>query len=270
MGSSDRFIPGLVSVTFRALLAEQIVALADKAKLRSIEWGGDVHVPHGDLRAAATARRLCDERGLLISAYGSYYRAGVREGSNPSFQHVLETAVALGASRIRVWAGNGGSAGADADTRKRIVDDLRAICADAATEGLSVGLEYHDRTLTDTPESALSLCDQVAAPNLRCNWQPRVGLAVAAGLRDIQILRPHLGDVHVFCLSVDRLRLPLADGAGAWQAYLAAIAKVGPMTRHVSLEFVKDDNPNQLLADARVLHGLMNRVNKGEQGEHAS
>jgi hypothetical protein len=52
MESSERLIPGLVSVTFRKLAPAAIVELAVKAQLRSIEWGGDVHVPHGDVRAA--------------------------------------------------------------------------------------------------------------------------------------------------------------------------------------------------------------------------
>jgi len=239
MASSERFIPGLVSVTFRALKPEQIMALAVQAQLRSIEWGGDVHVPHGDLRAAAAVQRSCANSGLRISAYGSYFRAGVRGSSNPSSQRVLETALALGTSRIRVWAGNCGSATADDDTRQRTVNDLCGICAAATKEAISIGLEFHDRTVTDIPESAASLCHQVGANNLRCNWQPRVGTSTSIGLADIAILQPHLGDVHVFHLGKDRSRLPLGAGIESWRQYLAAIAHGDEIPRHASLEFVK-------------------------------
>lgn len=262
MENSERFIPGLVSVTFRSLSPEAIVALAVQARLRSIEWGGDVHVPHGDLRAAAAVRRLCADQGLTISAYGSYFRAGIVEPSNPPFAKVLDTALALGAARIRAWAGNCGSALASADTRRRVADDLRGACAAAAKVAIVIGLEFHDRTLTDTPESAMSLCDQVAADNLRCNWQPRIGPPASVARADIEALRPRLGDVHVFHLGPDRSRLSLAQGADAWRSYLAAISTGDALQRDASLEFVRNDDPKQLLTDARVLHDILARLDE--------
>jgi sugar phosphate isomerase/epimerase len=262
MANSECFIPGLVSVTLRALTAEQIVNVAVEAHLRSIEWGGDIHVPHGDLRAAANVRRLCADRGLTISAYGSYFRAGVTEPSNPPFAQVLQTAQALGASRIRLWAGNNGSAVASADTQRRVVDDLLSACAAAAKDAIVIGLEFHDRTLTDTPDSAMLLCNEVAADNLRCNWQPRVGQPSSVALADAEALRTRLGDVHVFHLAADRSRLPLAQGAETWRSYLASIARRDGVRRHASLEFVRNDDPKQVLADARVLHEILARLDE--------
>jgi 3-dehydroshikimate dehydratase len=263
MGSSERFIPGLVSVTFRALTPEEIVALAVKAQLRSIEWGGDVHVPYGDVRAATAVKRLCADNGLSISAYGSYFRAGVRDRANPSFAQVLETALALDTPRIRVWAGHCGSTVADHSARHRVVDDLRAICAATAKAQASIGMEFHDRTLTDTPESAMSLCEDAGASNLHCNWQPRVGQPTSVGLADIAALRPRLGDVHVFHITPDRSRRPLSEGIEAWKDYLSAIARGDEVLRHASLEFVRNDDPDQLLADAGVLHEVLRRMNEG-------
>ena len=52
----SRLQPGLCSVTFRRCSAAEIVELATRAGLRCIEWGGDVHVPHGDLRTAGVNR----------------------------------------------------------------------------------------------------------------------------------------------------------------------------------------------------------------------
>ena len=39
--------PGLVSVTFRALPADEVLRLMLRSGLGCIEWGGDVHVPPG-------------------------------------------------------------------------------------------------------------------------------------------------------------------------------------------------------------------------------
>ena len=67
-------IPGLVSVTFRQLAPREIVQLAAAAGLRGIEWGGDIHVPHGDLQAARAVRDITAAAGLQVLAYGSYFR----------------------------------------------------------------------------------------------------------------------------------------------------------------------------------------------------
>jgi sugar phosphate isomerase/epimerase len=251
-------IPGLVSVTFRAMPAEQIVALAVRAKLAAIEWGGDVHVPHGDLTTAAGVRRMCDNAGIAISAYGSYYRAGSTNPLNPSFEAVLDTTQQLGTSRIRLWAGERSSVDADRGYRKRIEEDLRGICAAASSRAIAIGLEFHAGTLTDSAESAMRLCDEVGPSNLVCNWQPRVGSTVAGGLNDINMLRPRLGDVHVFQFRADHSRLPLRDGFEEWRAYLK---EIGPESRRfTSLEFVRGDDPEQLLEDARTLHELIGLI----------
>ena len=56
---------GLVSVTFRKLTPEKIIELVSEAGLNAIEWGGDVHVPHGDLKRAAEVDADLDEWGVM-------------------------------------------------------------------------------------------------------------------------------------------------------------------------------------------------------------
>ena len=256
-GDLQKLRTGLVSVTFRALDVPAIIALARKTGLETIEWGGDVHVPHGDLGAARDARSRGEDAGIAVSAYGSYYRAGVDDPKVPKFEDVLSTAVALGAPVIRVWAGVVGSDAASAADRSRVEHDLARICAMAAAEGVTVSLEYHGGTLTDSPTSALSLLEAVARPNLASYWQPRHGLSVEENLADIALLRPYLRDVHVFHWWPDgRTRHPLSDGATRWQRYLADLASDG-RAHTVSLEFVRGDDPNQLVDDAKTLGSLL-------------
>ena len=125
--------PGLVSITFRKLSPAEIVALVRKAGLRGIEWGGDIHVPHGDIGRAREARALTEEAGLAVAAYGSYYRAGWSETNGLPFKRVLDSAVELGAPTIRVWAGGKGSADVDEAGRWAVIEDLRRVAALAAT-----------------------------------------------------------------------------------------------------------------------------------------
>ena len=49
--------------------------------------------------------------GLVVAAYGSYYRVGHDDPA--PFESVLDTAVELGAPLVRIWAGRSGSAEAD-------------------------------------------------------------------------------------------------------------------------------------------------------------
>ena len=64
----------LISVTFRKKTVEEIVDIACKGGLSAIEWGGDKHIVPGDKEAISLAKQLCQENGLSVSAYGSYYR----------------------------------------------------------------------------------------------------------------------------------------------------------------------------------------------------
>ena len=247
---------GLVSISFRNLAPTRIIELATANRLQSIEWGGDVHVPHGDIAVAQQVRRQCADAGIEISAYGSYYRAAMSERSL-SFEAVLDSAVALGAPSIRVWAGALASAAADAEMRSRVADDLLHIATLAAAQGIRIALEYHGGTLTDTPESTIALLQAANHPNLHSYWQPRHSLTIEEAARDIDQLGRYLDNVHVFHWWPDsNTRLPLADGMDRWNRYLEKIKSLGG--DHIfSLEFVRKDDPDQLIADANALHTLL-------------
>ena len=231
-------IPGLVSVTFRQLSPAEIVSLVVDAGLAAVEWGGDVHVPAGDFRTAREVGTRCADNGIAIEAYGSYYRA------DGDFGPVLATALALGAPRIRVWAGSS----ADAD-RSAVVEDLRAVAALAGGEGVEVAVEYHANTLTETLDSALSLFADV--PALKPYWQPPIGSTTEDALTAIRALTPVAA--HVFSWADDGTRLPLAAREDLWRPALAAL----PADCHALLEFVRDDSPTAFAEDAATLRGWL-------------
>jgi hypothetical protein len=244
-------------VTFRQLDVAEIVALAAKAGLRCIEWGGDVHVPVGDVDAAARARELCGEANLEITSYGSYYRA---DQPPSAFEPILATAVTLGAPSIRVWAGQIASADATSDQRDSVADAIAAVADLAAAQGVTINVEYHPNTLTDTLPSALALFDAVAdrravsAHPVRSYYQPYLGTAATEALEVVQTLRDRelLSHLHVFSWASDGERLPLAARADLWQPVLVELA--ASERRHpVQLEFVADDDPARFGEDAAVL-----------------
>ena len=132
--------PGLLSITFRKCSPQQVIDLCAENRLQTIEWGGDVHVPHGDLAVAAEVGRNTRRRGLDVAAYGSYYELAASPANGLEFSSVLASAVALETKAIRVWAGNRGSALADAAFRQAVIDDAMrcASCHSVTTDHLTV------------------------------------------------------------------------------------------------------------------------------------
>jgi len=246
---------GLVSISFRTLPVPAVVELARRAGLAGIEWGGDVHVPHGDVKAAQDAGARTRAAGMEVAAYGSYYRLGMVSG-NPPFEDVISSAMALGAPVIRVWAGIEGSARTDAAAFAGLVSDALRVAAMARSQGLRVGLEYHAGTLTDTRASTHKFLEQASHPALFSFWQPPVGASkdqCLDGLKDL-VKTGKLGSIHVFhWWPDDATRLPLQSGAQFWKDYLALAAQAEG-ERFCCLEFVKGDDPEQLMEDAKTLN----------------
>jgi hypothetical protein len=249
---------GLVSITFRQISPREIVDLVVRAGLAGVEWGGDIHVPHSDLRRAREVRRMTQDAGLQVTAYGSYYRV---EHDDPApFEPVLATAVELGAPAVRVWAGTRGSAEADAAYRAEVIDLSRRIADMAASAGVTVAYEFHADTLTDTNVSARNLLETVAHGNVKSYWQPPRGSEVAYNLDGLDAVLPWLLHAHVFSWGAAGERLPLAAGEEGWMQYLHKIAFSG-RDHFAMLEFVQDDVPESFLRDAVTLKRWLALVN---------
>jgi 3-dehydroshikimate dehydratase len=131
---------GLCSVTLRALSAEEVVDTAVRAGLHRIEWGADVHAPPVDTDRLRAVREISLERGMVVSSYGSYWRAGTHPDSDA--QAVVKAAEAIGAPRIRIWAGQVGTEQADEDVWARTVDATR-VCRPAAGGRVDVGASHY-------------------------------------------------------------------------------------------------------------------------------
>jgi 3-dehydroshikimate dehydratase len=249
--------PGLVSVTFRSLSVDEVIEAARSAGLAGIEWGGDVHVPHGQVALARDVARRTREAGLEVSSYGSYYR--YNEADVP-FTTVLATASALGAPVIRVWAGQQGSAEVDAAEWDRIVVESRRIGSEAEELGIRVCYEFHGNTLTDTNDTAERLLREVDHPNVRTFWQPPNGKSEDYRIAGLKAVSPWLEYLHCFYWTGEpRERRPLSEGQKRWATYLATARAVedGLDPRWVLLEFVPDDSLASLYRDAATLTGWL-------------
>jgi sugar phosphate isomerase/epimerase len=246
-------IPGLVSITFRSRTPKEVIDLSVRAGLKTIEWGGDIHVPPGDLALAGEVGRRTRESGLSVAAYGSYYRLGFSESNGASFAPVLDSALALGAPTIRVWAGGKSSGDTPPQERSAIIADALRLADLAQASGLTISLEYHAGTLTDTRESVQRMMEETAHPALEFLWQPAHGETVEQGAARLRDVIPRLRHVHVFhWWPTASDRRPLDEGKERWRHFLEILRGAGK-TVPCLLEFVRDDSPEQFLEDAATL-----------------
>jgi sugar phosphate isomerase/epimerase len=255
--SAKNLATGLASVTFRQFGPREIVELSRRAGLMGIEWGGDVHVPPGDLARARDVGRMTRDAGLSAVAYGSYLRLG--EPDQASFESIVETTRELGAPAVRVWAGTRGSAAADEGYRRRVIDDALRLADLAAAAGVVVCYEYHVDTLTDTDASAAALFRATEHPAIRTLWQPPHEMDVEQRCASLRGVLGKLQHVHVFHWPRRGERAPLADGAAGWIRYLE-ILREHDRPCPLLLEFVRGDDPDQLIADATTLREWIAQV----------
>lgn len=249
---------GVCSVTFREESPETIIHLARRAKLDAIEWGADIHVRPGEFLDAEKIGNLTRENGLEVSSYGSYYKLG---SSDNNFLTILETAKALGTSSIRVWAGEKGSREADEEYRMKVVEDAKKIAAVANTENMSIHLEFHENTLTDTAASAKHLMQSIQHPNVFLYWQPPNHISVEERLKSILEVQQWISNIHIFHWHSYENRMTLAEGKDDWFTYLGNIQQDNK-DRYVLMEFIKGDSKEQFLEDAKVLHELRKAITR--------
>lgn len=255
------YIPGLVSVSFRKLSPSTLIDACVRSGLQAIEWGGDIHVPHGDIAIAQEVGHATRDAGLTVAAYGSYYRCDPT-ADQPDFDDVLASAKALGAPLIRVWAGTSASAETSDDDRTRITKDLRRIGELAAQAEVQICIEYHANTLTDDPDSALQLIEVVDHPNVKLYWQTSNGKSTDYSAAVLRRLLPHITHLHVFHWEFNEGefdRRPLAEAVHEWHDFLQIATPVPPLERCLLLEFVRDDSLEQLEGDALTLNALITR-----------
>ncbi|ACU86657.1 sugar phosphate isomerase/epimerase [Brachybacterium faecium DSM 4810] len=249
--------PGLCSVTFRELDAERVVELAAEAGLACVEWAGDAHVPPGDTAAAERARSLTESAGLAVASYGSYLRFdGTDEEFAAESEAVLAAARALGAPRIRVWAGRTGSAETPAAERSRIAARIREVAQAAGAHGIDLGLEFHGGTLTDEIGSTLRLLEEIGHDRVLSYWQPHQGMPEGDALQTLRQVLPRTSTIHVFSWWPRHERLPLTDRAALWREVFTVLAAEGS-DRDALLEFVPGDDPSVLAREALSLRELI-------------
>lgn len=257
MSQANHIKAGLCSVTFRNLSIHEVVELATKAGISGIEWCADVHVPVGNLEIAKMAADLCWSQEISIPSYGSYVRAGVLD-DRLHFDQALKTAVALCASNIRVWAGKRGSEEVSMAERKVITNSLNEFAKKSSDAGITMSVERHADTLTDTLSSGIKMLQEIDQPNCFVYWQPRPGDSALVSGAEVRALGERLSHLHVFHWLPGNIRRPLREATSFWREIITtAVPRSPDMDRYAFLEFTMNDDPKQFLDDSKILRRLV-------------
>lgn len=251
---------GLTSISFRKLDIDTIIEAVKKVQLDAIEWGGDIHVPHGDLKAAESVRSKMDIAGLEVSSYGSYYYAGFSEQNGLIFKDVLASAKALGAPTIRIWAGKKNYEDCTKEEIENVVKDTWTAADMAYEEGIKIAFEFHSSTLTNTNKSTKLFAEEVKHKNVLFYWQPIIRESVEYCSEGLSYLinEDILSNIHVFNWTYEEdkiVRRLLKDGVDRWENYID-ILNAKKEDRYLLIEFVKDDSLESFYKDGETLKNL--------------
>ena len=272
---SANLFPGLCSVTFRSLSPENLIALCQKIGIYAVEWGGDVHLPPGNLKRARELAQRCDDAGIACPSYGSYFCCGAsKDHQMDHFQAILDTTTEIGAQTIRVWAGDQSPTQATSRTYAQVGEEASQIAEMAKKQGIFIAFEFHQGTLTENLDSLEMLHQHIHADNVGYYWQPALGISHEEGLAQIQQLESRLIHVHAFHWSKGwfgkTLRHPLSWGQKQWSLYLHSLHELPRpfqsrshhehhIRRYVYLEFLKRENSKQLQADWNALSWMLSQ-----------
>jgi sugar phosphate isomerase/epimerase len=250
--------PGLCSITFRSLTADDVIRLASRAGVEGVEWGADVHAPPGGGPAIVALAARSRDAGLEVVSYGSYLGMAPHSDDDAALDAVLATASALGSPMVRIWTEFGVTPASSPAERARVAKCTATLVDRIVEEGLLAALEFHPGTLTETAASATALLDEVGRSGLRTHWQPDPALPPAAALDELALVTPHLAHLHVFAWGPAGIddRHALVDGEPLWAPALALADRDGPPLpgrRYALCEYVRGDDPEQFVDDARAL-----------------
>lgn len=251
---------GLTSVTFNNLTAFDVIKYSKSCGISTIEWGSDVHAPIGDPLNAKKIRKECENAGISVSSYGSYYKCGEYENAKEEFEKYIEIAKTLGAPTIRIWVGEKNFEEANDAYVQKIVDELKMICDMAKKEDLQIGCELHNGTLCNKKESSLEIVKRVDRDNFGMYFQYDWNFSMEYNCDTLKSFLPFLKNVHVF--NVDdkdgfkRYSLGEHGGVKIWEEFVG-ILKENKVKTNLLFEFLPEATEEYLKKETEILKDIV-------------
>ena len=241
---------GLVSVSFRKHSPEEILKATRNAGLSCIEWGSDVHAPCKDIPKLREIADLQKKYGITCSSYGTYFNPEIHPLAD--LTDYIIAAKILGTNILRIWGGTKRGADMTEEELFSFTDTCQKAAALAKAQDVTLCLECHMRSVTETPDFALTLMEAVNSPHFRMYWQPFQWLDTEGSLTVARTVSPYVEHIHVFNWKGSG-KFPLREGTEAWKRYLS----VFKTPRTLLLEFMPDDRIETLSDEADALRAII-------------
>ncbi len=251
---------GLCTIAFGNLPLNDVIDLAEKHHLDGVEiWGKD-HLPlDASNETIDKVRKLCEDKGLEINAYGSY----IRVVDNPDFEKEMERGLdianRLSANILRIWSG-----GKELDKSRwdEVADKILPWTEPAKEKNIVIAFECHDNCVLESAEALRYVVEKVNSRYLRTYYQPFVKPDKEDPYTQAKILAPYVVCVHA-------QNRPKEPNANTWRSEFIETGTVdytkvknilvsNGFDGYFEIEFVSDSNPIEgLKRDAEFLRSLI-------------
>lgn len=237
---------GLVSISFRKHSPQEILSYMREAGLTCVEWGSDVHAPKDNLDRLCEIARLQKEYGIECSSYGTYFRLGTNNVSE--LDDYIKAAKILGTDILRLWCGDKNSEDYSNDEKDCLFNECIAAAKVAELHNVTLCMECHNWSYTNTKESALELMKTVNSENFRMYWQPNQFREFEENIEYAKKIAPYSKHIHVFKWRGQK-KFSLNQGIDEWKAFINCFNG----ERSLLLEFMPDDRIESLKEEANAL-----------------
>lgn len=149
---------------------------------------------------------------------------------------------------MRLWCGNKNSEDYTESEKQELFAKCKAAAKTAEAAGVTLCMECHMGTYTNTKESALELMQAVDSENFRMYWQPNQHRTEQENLEHANLLAPYTVNIHVFNWKGSE-KSPLCQAVGIWRKYLDCFNG----DRCLLLEFMPDGRIETLKTEADAL-----------------
>lgn len=241
---------GLVSVTFRQLLPQEIISLMKECGLTVVEWGSDVHAPCKETEKLKEIAELQLQNGIICSSYGTYFRVGTTPISE--ITDYINAAKILGTKVIRIWCGNKDSEQYNAQEKEKLFEECRELAKIAKENGVLLCLECHGWSFTNSLSGALELMTAVNSKNFKMYWQPNQFKSFESNLEYAEKIAPYTENIHVFNWEGEA-KYSLLGAVDVWKEYLKKFSG----KQNLLLEFMPDGKPESLKAECIALNKII-------------
>lgn len=249
----SKHILGLVSVSFRQHSPREILSAMKETNLSCVEWGSDIHAPCKDIKKLYEIVNLQEEYGVGCCSYGTYFKLGTDDINE--LEDYANAAKILGTTILRIWCGNKGAHLYSNDEKKSFFEESKKAARMAETLGVTLCMECHNNTYTETLDGTLEIMSEVSSPCFQMYWQPNQFNSVEDNVLYAKTVSPYVRNIHVFNWDGSN-KYPLCRAVDTWKGYLSCFD--APKT--LLLEFMPDGRIDTLQAEAQALCKIIEQM----------